>query len=349
MSTDNCKEFLITQYPMSSENDWKRVKKFKEGNLSIREFENKKDGYNVQVSEDETGKLVIVSFMPANNAAKNNNTKSSSKAEKNSSDGDSPKLPSFDCVLSATKIQKKAALEAYDEIQEGNLNTVINFELVKFLPHNYYFQIGVRNKSGYQEDIEGFHLNCNETIDSLTKEGKEVYIAVCNKGGVWQDDAIEMTLVDLLLPTLISSGGREGIIDIDDGTLTTNDIVAFIERRGMKYVDNRWNEVVMENFKTKVNDNHVWAYPNSDLTPTPEQMWEIVKDERFYHLPIYEKYLDLDMINCFLSNKNKHRDKDFVAELKVKATILSDKEKIEKAVPRSSDDFNSNIKPASKV
>ncbi len=94
----------------------------------------------------------------------------------------------------------------------------------------------------------------------------------------------------------------------------------------------------MHNFLSKVNDNHLWAYPNPDLTPTEEQMWAIVKKKHNNNLPIYKNYLNLDMIEFYLSNHkpagfNKDFQIEFHQELKTRALIMKEKENIERVVP----------------
>lgn len=56
-NTEDCKDFLIKQYPHTKKSDWKRVKKYKDGNDILREFSNKKDSNlsSVIIVENEKG------------------------------------------------------------------------------------------------------------------------------------------------------------------------------------------------------------------------------------------------------------------------------------------------------
>lgn len=316
MSTDNCKKFLIFKYPASKDGDWKRVKKFNEGSLSIREFENKSDGTTVQLSESKTGEIKV--FIAAFNS--NKNPTNAIKAK-----------PNFDCVLVATALQKTLASDYLEQYRD--MMCKADFEKLKFMPQNYHFQIVITdNEEGEHGCVT--NLDCNKTMVQLKTKGIEFNVAITNRQGTWYDGAEENFLCNILCPTIFSSGGSEGTIEIDDDTLTPNDVIAFLERRGLVYQDNCWNEINMKNFRSKVNDNHVWAYPNQDLTPTVPQMWELVKSH-MYDFPIYKNYMNTDMIEYYLENDKKNYSKDLKKELRDKITIVPDKENIKSAIAKN--------------
>ncbi len=256
--------------------------------------------------------------------------------------------PNLDCVLIATDKQKKEAQKLYEdyiiarEYDSAGMYFFnwADFDSMKFFVQNYKFSLRVAyDDYKYTGDI--LELDCNKTVAELAKEGKSLYIEIFDNEGPVDEDRLSL-ICAMVGEGIVIDGGDDIVLDVMERELTANDVIAFLQRRGLEYqkVINGYDEddFIMHNFLSKVNDNHLWAYPNPDLTPTEEQMWAIVKKKHNNNLPIYKNYLNLDMIEFYLSNHkpagfNKDFQIEFHQELKTRALIMKEKENIERVVP----------------
>ncbi len=258
--------------------------------------------------------------------------------------------PNFDCVLIATDAQKNKAKAIYSANREDRKYEKIDFEGLKFLPHRYFFNIGVEDDNDKYDDSV-YKLECDKTIGELKKMGLTFHIGICDSEGTWYDDGRESVLNSLVCPSILTAGGGEGMLECYDYSLTVNDVVAFLERRGMKYLDNIWQKVDMINFRETVNDQHIWAFPNPDLTPTKEQMWHMIKRKHMTSISMYKNYLDTDMMTWYVNNNDSPYTKEFKEELRARL-ITDEKQKIDESLSLNSDNSKSTsipVKPANKV
>lgn len=318
MSTQECKKILIQTFPTSLESDWKRVRKYKQGSDEIREFENKKTSQIVHIKQDSQNQLSIISSPSTVKVPTNSGT---NKVTSNTALMDST------CPLIASA-QELKSIKEYRNFW-GQSNDVDSFfDTLKILPQLYYFQINVGSMSDYGDEDERITLDCNKLLSELEKEDKRVYISIVDQSGTWYDDNSESIIQSIVCPSLLGNGDSEGALDVLDNSISTNDLVAYLERRGLGYVKNNWADIKMQNFRSKVNDSHPWAFSNPDLSPTKDQMWQIVKDLDYQALLVYAKFLDTSMLEHCIKNEAKlydHRLKEYVK----KAYIKKEKENLD--------------------